>query len=457
MRYRREPLHFGLHIEDTQGAREALVARNNISLSITPLDGGRFKIRWREDVVVDGERVRKARSQVVTDKGARDALVGKLRRTLESGDVYAPEARVVTTAANLERAALNWLAWQSSRDRKKSTRARYKSAIARIMGTIRKVRRIAADQVIPVSVLDVNLFTELRNQWIAEDEAAGGGTGGKRKEGQCSPMWRYHLSGHLFAIWSYCASQPATYPGIPPLVDRELVIPPVPRVPSAPTAPTWAECDAIIRRAYDVSDDLGDVLAGERLTGLRVVQVIGIRRRAIDPVRATLTVEIGKSAAEVAEMRTVPIPRSLVEVWQARIAACTTPESFLFAAAGTESGHVEPDSNVITRLWSEAEKAGEVRPNVSRPLHRRKGRPNHAFRAAYMSELQGLTVDVDGAPVQRVSDRTIDFLVGHHASDTRGKHYAQPAESAVVAAVGLVAPIDLKPEAVDTGNVVPIR
>ncbi|MDP2305508.1 MAG: hypothetical protein Q8P18_05730 [Pseudomonadota bacterium] len=432
------------------------MARNNISLSITPLDGGKYKIRWREDVVEDGLRVRKARSQVVTDKSARDALVGKLRRTLESGDVYEPAARVVTTAANLERAALNWLAWQSSRDRKKSTRSRYKSAIARIMGTVRKVRRIADEDVIPVSVLDVNLFTELRNKWIAEDEAAGSGTKG-RKPGACGPLWRYHLSGHLFSIWSYCASQPVTYPGIPPLVDRELVIPPVPRQKGAPTAPTWAECDAVIRRAYDVSEDLGDVLAGERLTGLRVFQVTGIRRRAVDPVRATLTVEVGKSAAEEAEMRTVPIPRSLVDAWQTRIAACKSPDDYLFATDTTASGHVEPDTNVINELWAAAEKAGEVRPNVARPLHRRKARPNHAFRAAYMSELQGITVEVDGAPVHRVSDRTIDYLVGHAAIDTRGQHYARPSDAALVAAVGLVAPIDMKPEAVDTGNVVPIR
>ena len=66
--------------------------------------------------------------------------------------------------------------------------------------------------------------------------------------------------------------------------------PPVPARPGAPEAPTWAECDAVVRRAYTIDTQLGDVLAGERLTGLRVEQVVGIRRRAIDPIRMTLVV-----------------------------------------------------------------------------------------------------------------------------------------------------------------------
>ncbi|MDP2310915.1 MAG: hypothetical protein Q8P18_33155 [Pseudomonadota bacterium] len=432
------------------------MARNTISLSVDTLPDGRFKVRWQEPVDEDGVRGKRARSRVVSDQGARDALVGKLRRTLEVGDVFVPEARVVTSAASLERVAVDWLEWQSSRDRKHQTRVRYKSAIARLMRTIRKVRHIDDDEVIPVSVLDVALFTEMRNTWIAEDARAGSGEKG-RKPGACSPMWRYHLSGHLFSIWSFAASQPAAYPGVPPLVDRGLVIPPVPAQSGAPAAPTWAECDAVIRRAYGVSADLGDVLAGERLTGLRVIQVIAIRRRALDVAHCTLQVEMGKSAAEHAEKRTVPVPRSLLDVWQARIAACKSPDAYLFATNTTGSGHVEPDSNVINGLWSDAERAGEVRANVQKPLTRRKGRPNHAFRAAYMAGLQGITVEVDGAPVQRVSDRTIDFLVGHHASDTRGKHYAPVGDKALKAAVGLVEPIDMKAAATEETNVIPIR
>lgn len=258
-------------------------------------------------------------------------------------------------------------------------------------------------------------------------------------------MRRYHLSGFLYAVWSFASSQPVKFAMVPPLVDRTLVIPPVPAQPGAPEAPTWAECDAVIRRAYALSNELGDFLVGERLTGLRVSQVAGIRRRAIDPVRCTVQVEVGKSAAEQAEMRTVPVPRALIEVWMPRIAKLTDlPDARLFDVA--------PDGALVHDLWEDAEQAGEVRPNIVDPLSRRKGRPNHAFRAAYMAGLQALTVEIDGSPVQRVSDRVIDFLVGHRPMDTRARHYAPPTPAALVAAVGLVSPIDLQAVAVADGS-----
>jgi hypothetical protein len=72
-----------------------------------------------------------------------------------------------------------------------------------------------------------------------------------------------------------------------------------------------------------------------------------------------------------------------------------------------------------------------------------------------MAGLQGLTVEVDGAEVQRVSDRTIDYLVGHRPMDTRARHYTPPNAQALAAAVGLIPPIDMK--AKPAGNVVPIR
>ncbi len=227
--------------------------------------------------------------------------------------------------------------------------------------------------------------------------------------------------------------------------------PPVPARPGAPEAPTWAECDAVVRRAYTIDTQLGDVLAGERLTGLRVEQVVGIRRRAIDPIRMTLVVENGKSAAEVADQRTIPVPQSLLNLWQARIAACKGRDDFLFPAT-TQSGHLHLDTDVLKRLWMDAVRAGEVGPNVYKPLNRRKGRPNHGFRAAYMAGLQGLTVEIDGSPVQRVTDKTIDYLVGHKPQDTRSKHYTPPTKAALEAAVRLVPPVDLKVAPVVAGG-----
>lgn len=421
------------------------MSRNSISLSDEPERRagkltGRYKVRWREEVIEDGKPRRQAKSQIVSDKGARDILMAKLRRTLESGEVYEPAARILTTPANLEIAAVKWLTWQKARGKKKATLAKYKAALKRIMGTVRRVRRIRPDEVIPVTVLDAELFTALLNTWSAEDvPASPGGT----KNRSAGPMRRYHLAGHLYSVWRWAASQPSVFALVPPLLANELVIPPVPAQPGAPEAPTWEECDAVIRRAYAVDVELGDVLAGERLTGLRVEQVTAIRRRAIDPNRMKLVVEIGKSKAEEAEMRTIPLPRSLLDLWQGRIAACKGPDDFLFPATNA-SGHVHPDTDVLRDLWMAAVKAGEVGPNVYQPLNRRKGRPNHGFRAAYMAGLQGLTAEIDDFPVQKVTDKTIDFLVGHRPPDIRSKHYTPPTWRALEAAVGAVTPIDMK-------------
>ncbi len=414
------------------------MARNSISLSVAPRNpprgySGSFKVRWREAVVEDGIAKRVERSQTVSDKGACDALVGKLRRTLETGEVYAPVARIVTTPGNLEHAAVAWLRWQRSRNRKESTIVKYQSAMARIMGTIRKLRNIRSDAMIPVTVLNIGLFTELRNTWITEDAEA---TVGKTRKRAACPMRRYDLSGQLLQVWSFAASQPDEYALVPPPVGAAMVLPPVPARPGAPAAPTWAECDAIIRRAYGVSVDLGDLLAGERLTGLRVEQVARIRRRALDASACTLTVEVGKSEAEEAEKRLIPVPPGLIEIWRERLAAHPDADECIF-------GTFHADTETLGRLWREAETAGEVRPNIVQPITRRKGRPNHAFRAAYMAGLEGLTLELPGRLVREVEDRTIDYLVGHAPPDTRGRSYSAPPWPLLLAAVDAVDPIDM--------------
>ena len=76
-----------------------------------------------------------------------------------------------------------------------------------------------------------------------------------------------------------------------------------------------------------------------------------------------------------------------------------------------------------------------------------------------MAGLQAITGEVDGGEVQRVSDRTIDALVGHRPADTRARHYAPPPGKALAAAVGLVPLINLgvkgSAEVGEEGNVVP--
>ena len=163
--------------------------------------------------------------------------------------------------------------------------------------------------------------------------------------------------------------------------------------------------------------------------GWRVGQVAGILRRDIDATARTLRVRVGKSEAEAAEQRVVPLPAWLVNALSARLGA-TAPDDRLFYISALKRGMRRASQSAIT--------AGVLSASALMPSHREYGRTWHAFRAAYMAHLQGLTVDVDGAEVRRVPDAVIDYLVGHHASTVRGRHYAAPGWRSLVAAVGLV-------------------
>ena len=72
------------------------------------------------------------------------------------------------------------------------------------------------------------------------------------------------------------------------------------------------------------------------------------------------------------------------------------------------------------------------------PINRAKARPDHAFRAAFQSNLQN----------RGISDNVIDWLVGHAPASTRGKHYAQPAENALRSAVKAIPAVDWQNSAV---------
>lgn len=428
------------------------MARNNISLSVDELaKGRRWKVRWREDVIENGERRTVARSKTVTTAGARDSLVSKIRRHLEAGEVFETAARVIAPMSNLEAAGVAWLAWHQAQGRTASTVRQHKSALRRIFDTVRRVRNIGPDAIVLSNVLTVGLFSELLTAWIADDAAA---TGRKGPIAPCGPRRRAELASRLVGLWKWAASQPAAYPGVPvPPLDDRLLVPVAPPRGSAPLAPTWVEMDAIVARAYsyDANENrrhtsYGDLLAGERMTGLRVDQIASIRRRDVNTSRNALVVATGKSAAEKAEQREVPIPPQLIALWTDRIAAATSPESFLFPASNA-AGHMAADTEIIGEMWSAAEDSGEIRKGIYRPRGKRKARPNHAFRAGYMAGLEAFEVEIDGQPVRRIMDKTIDFLVGHHPATVRDRSYSAATWAALEAAVSQVPTMVLTLEA----------
>ena len=86
----------------------------------------------------------------------------------------------------------------------------------------------------------------------------------------------------------------------------------------------------------------------------------------------------------------------------------------------------------MTEAWELATLADEARREVWAPPSREKNRPDHVFRAA----LQSFLMD------EGIGDNVIDYLVGHSAKSTRGKHYARPGDVVLRRAVDLLPAVD---------------
>jgi hypothetical protein len=415
---------------------------------------GPFKIKWREDVEQGGARERVQRSKTCSTLAAFQELHRKTLHALEAGEV-APEAkaRSIPTVAALDQIALAWLVDKKSQ-RKIGTIDVYKSSLKRIFETIRTVRKIPDDVAVAATVLSVSLFSDLRTIWKAEDDLATAKKAGGRF---ASPWRRYDLSLVLYTGWKWAASQPLEYPGVPPAPqDPSLVLPTTPPRPRAPTPATWEEMDAIVGRAYDHDVIYGDLLLGERSLGLRVGQIEGIRRGAINVARSVLVVEIGKSEAEEAEQREVPIPAFLLDAWMHRIAACRSDDDYIFPAStrATKSKHFVHHGDVVKGFFDAACAAGEIREGIYKPRTHRKNRTTHGLRAGYMAGLEAMTIGYDGEDVRLVPDKVIDYLVGHHPQTTRDRSYVPPSQEQLERAAARVPVPSLSAGALD--NVVRI-
>ncbi|MDP2309298.1 MAG: tyrosine-type recombinase/integrase [Pseudomonadota bacterium] len=161
------------------------------------------------------------------------------------------------------------------------------------------------------------------------------------------------------------------------------------REPSKPTvAPTWAEMDACVAVLRAWHQRLGVVL---RFTGLRCQQAMGLRWADVDLTRARLTVrgELGKSRQEQ-RGRVMPISPHLVAIlrtWER--------EGEWLISSNRQSGDRERMARArdFERGWQRASVRQEAYD----------GRPHHAFRKGFVSELKRAGADADA----------VEFLVGH--------------------------------------------
>jgi integrase len=378
------------------------------SLSVDDLGLGRFKIRWREFVAgpdgstmrgPDGRLVRRARSLVVEGKEARDEAVANIRRALVDDGRYEPPTVQVPQSSNLELAAAAWVGWKRTRCTQSSIQV-YAQHMGRLFAALRSEKGIAADQAVHASILSRDLLIQVVR---------------RLQEEGLSESFVYSCARSALEMWRWVADDPAQWPGVPVPPREAKVVLPRPPLYVAPPAPTLAEVDACLRHLpVDAvqSRRIGTFL---RFTGLRVRQVIGIRRPDLDLDGRLLTVRTGKSRVEKASLRTIPVARALI--CEIREWVEPLPEGVLLFPAwgivGSErEAAIRPD--IFRAAWQEATKWGEAREVAWKPANRKIARPEHAFRSAFQATLRS----------SAVPEEVIDALVGHHGHTARERHYA---------------------------------
>lgn len=371
---------------------------------------GRFKVCWRELVAgPDGQPARNAdgrlrhrrRAVTVVGRHARDEKVAQVRQALAAeGEYQLPTATDEPVVANLEQAALAWLAWKRTRC-KTRTVVTYTNHMKRFFELVRELKGMQDQDLVLAPVLSRGLLIDCIRTW---------------QERGYSEAWVYACGRSVIDMWRWVSDDPDAYPGVPiPPREAKRILPRVP-VYVAPPAPKVAELDACLRH---ISPDavesrrIGSVL---RFTGLRISQVLALKREHVDLEQATLQVTVGKSRQEEAEQRVIPISRHLAADMASWLGDHEA-DDFIFPAWGSRRQRpANVRATTFHDAWAEATERGEARRVVWDPSNRKIARPQHAFRAGFQAFLRS----------ERVAEEVIDALVGHHGRSLRARHYAGP-------------------------------
>ncbi len=392
------------------------------SVTIDTLGPGRHKVRWREWAVVDGERKRRARSTTVSTKAAAIELQARVLRAIETRGYYEPDAQVEVRATNLEAAAADWLRARAARGIAASSVRKYAANLKRFFDTVRDVRGVQSDVAVTADLLSRSLVADVILALRARD---------------LSESTIYSTTSTILDMWGWVSDDPAAYPRVPtPPRDASAVRPPTP-IYTAPPAPTMDEVDACIRHISSRAFVARAAAVMMRFTGLRISQVLSVRCRDVDPEAGTLRVMVGKSRREKADKRVVPISPHLLEIVRPWLAHREPGEPLVRRRRDMRSrtGKQHLPSETISDAWAAATEAGEARRDVWQPENRKLARPEHAFRAALVRHLAAAGV----------RDPAIDFLVGHHPSGVRARHYAEPEMAELVEAVACLPPLAKAP------------
>ena len=395
---------------------------HSIGLSVGEVGHGKWRLRWRQDErQPDGSVLRKQKEAYVYSHEERKRLeIDIEKQVAERGwwEAATEASKVKPLDANAERVAEKWLEW------KKGPRAARPATLGSLMGSaarwfkaVRAVKQIKDTDVVSGKTFAMDTVNQVVVKW--------------RDDGY-APGTIYQSIAAVVDLWTWAYDQPDYTEVIPrPPANKKLVMPTTVAYYAPPDVPTWAEADACLRQIrLPMPRRIATIL---RYTGLRLEQAVMIHREDVDLVAGTLLVRKGKSQREQALMRRVPVCPHLIA--DLRDWLLGLPPGPLFPDLKVPSIPMRSYRNqtrYVTEAWETATEGGEARKEVWVPINRAKARPDHAFRAAFVSNLQE----------QGVSDSVIDWLVGHVSASTRGKHYAQPADSALRNAVKVIPPVD---------------
>ncbi len=393
-----------------------------VGLSVGELSNGKWRLRWRQnEVQADGSVRRVQREVYVYAHEERKRLEIEIEKQVSERGYWEPASeasKVKPLDANAEGVAVRWLDWKRGpRAARPNTLVALTGAMKRWFDAVRVVKGLRADQVVSGKTFTMETVNQVVVRW---------------RQLEFAPGTIYQSIAAVVDLWTWAYDQPDYTDVIPrPPANRKLVMPKTVAYEAPPDVPTWAEADACLRQIrHPMPRHLAMIM---RYTGLRLEQAAHVHREDIDFAAGTLLVRKGKSQREQALMRRVPVSARFLD--DVRAWVTPLPAGPLFpdlANPAVPMASYRNQTRYITEAWEAATESGEARREVWAPINRVKARPDHVFRAAFQHHLMDAGM----------GDNVIEWLVGHAPSTTRGKHYAQPAESALRRAVEMVPAVD---------------
>ena len=224
-------------------------------------------------------------------------------------------------------------------------------------------------------------------------------------------------------MWDWAFQRPEQFPGVPPPrrltgqgADRIQAPPPV----IALASPTWADIDAMIA-CLDKRPWHRHAAMVQRYHGLRVGQVLALHWSDVDLDRQVLLLRAGVRGAKTGAARVVPLHPALAE----EMASWGAREGLVFSRPNGGAWRTDTLRGPFQRAWENSgvstEKWGKPKEREGLSGERAHGRPTHALRAAFQTELTRA-----GVP------RAIcQYLVGHKEGATIAAYVstASPEES----------------------------